>query len=73
MRALLFVGLAMTLAGVVPGRAVAQGRSELGRGRPIEGEILVKYRPGVGGMARAEARSALGNGTRKLNDFEFIR
>ncbi|MEO6462468.1 MAG: S8 family serine peptidase, partial [Candidatus Eisenbacteria bacterium] len=41
--------------------------------RPIEGEILVKYRPGVVGMARAEARSVLGNGTRMLNDFEFIR
>ncbi len=54
--------------------AQAQGRSpEMRRGRPIEGEILVKYKPGMASMQRAEARAALGNGTRKLRDYDFIR
>jgi subtilisin family serine protease len=73
--AIAVLAVAGILAGLalVPGSAAAQGRSELRPGRPIEGEVLVKYRPGVAGIERAEVRQALGNGTRRLKDFAFIR
>jgi subtilisin family serine protease len=69
------LALAAATAGLAlaPGSADAQGRSELSRGRPIEGEVLVKFRPGVAGEQRAAVRELLGNGTRRLHDFAFIR
>ena len=69
--AAIVMGALLVAVSVVP--SAAQGRSGLRRERPIEGELLVKYRPGVVGEARAEARAALGNGTRRLRTFEFIR
>jgi subtilisin family serine protease len=63
------------LAGAaLPGSAgAAPAPPSLAQGRPIEGEILVKYRPNRGHEQRASARALLGNGTLKVKDFAFIR
>jgi subtilisin family serine protease len=71
--ALAALGAGLGLLALDPASVAAQDRSELRAGRPIEGEILVKYRPGVVGQARTEVRGTLGNGTRRLRTFEFIR
>ena len=41
--------------------------------RPIEGEIIVKFKPGMAAMERAAAREVVGNGTRRLKSFDFVR
>jgi len=68
-----FAAMAIAAGIAAPSFVPDAGAQGLRHGRPIEGEILVKYKPGMAAEQRASARAALGNGTRKIRDFEFIR